>query len=156
MDIRRDDLTDQRVLDLLAEHLASMHQVTSPEHVHALDVAGLKTPEITFWTAWDGPVLLGCGALRELSTTHGEIKSMRTPLARRRTGAGRAILAHLLAEARRRGYTRVSLETGSHPAFAPAQALYRSVGFLPSGPFGDYRESPENVFFTLELTDRRR
>ena len=152
VNIRRDDLTDPRVLALLAEHLANMNEITPVEHVHALDVSGLKAPEITFWTAWNGDTLLGCGALRELSPTHGEIKSMRTPSALRRQGAGRALLSHILAEARRRGYARVSLETGSHPAFGPAQALYRSAGFVSCGPFGDYRESPDNLFMTLELT----
>lgn len=151
MDIRVDDLSDARVLALLAEHLAGMHAITPSEHVYALDVSGLRSADVTFWTAWDGPILLGCGALKELSPTHGEIKSMRTPSALRRRGAGRAILAHILREARRRGYTRVSLETGSHPAFAAAQALYRSAGFKPAGPFGDYRESPDNVFMALDL-----
>lgn len=150
--IRIDDLTEPPVLALLAEHLAGMHAVTPAEHVHALDVSSLRSPDITFWTAWDGTVLLGCGALKELSPTHGEIKSMRTPTALRRRGAGRAILAHMLREARRRGYNRVSLETGTHPAFTPAQALYRSVGFQPCGPFGSYQESPDNTFMTLVLT----
>lgn len=149
--IRVDDLTDPQVLALLAEHLAGMHAVTPAENVHALDVSALRASDITFWTAWDGPLLLGCGALKELSPTHGEIKSMRTPSALRRRGAGRAILAHILGEARHRGYTRVSLETGTHSAFAPAQALYRSVGFQPTGPFGSYRASPDNTFMTLEL-----
>jgi putative acetyltransferase len=152
VDLRVDDLSDPRVLDLLAEHLASMHEITPAEHVYALDVSGLRAPDVTFWTAWDGPILLGCGALKQLSPTHGEIKSMRTPSALRRRGAGRAILDHILREARQRGYTTVSLETGTHPAFAPAQALYRRAGFVPSGPFGTYQESPDNLFMTLELT----
>jgi putative acetyltransferase len=139
------------VLALLNEHLADMLALTRAEHVHALDVAALRSPDITFWTAWEGPLLLGCGALKELSPTHGEIKSMRTPSALRRRGAGRAILAHILGEARRRGYARVSLETGTHAAFAPAQALYRSAGFRPASPFGPYRASPHNTFMTLEL-----
>lgn len=153
MDIRVDNISDPRVLALLAEHVASMHEVTPPEHVHALDVSGLQAPGITFWTAWDGETLLGCGALRELSRTHGEIKSMRTPAVLRRRGAGRAILEHILGEARRRGYRRVSLETGPHPAFAAAHALYRSAGFVACGPFGEYRASPDNVFMTLELAE---
>lgn len=151
MDIRLDDLTDARVLALLTEHLASMHDLTPAEHVHALDVPGLRAPGVSFWTAWDGECLLGCGALKELAPDHGEIKSMRTPAALRRRGAGRAILQHILAEARRRGYGRVSLETGSHAGFAAAHALYRSAGFVPAGPFGEYRASPDNVFMTLEL-----
>lgn len=151
MIIRVDDLTDPQVLALLTEHLAGMHAVTPAEHVHALDVSALRSPPVTFWTAWDGPLLLGCGALKELSPTHGEIKSMRTPSALRRRGAGRAILAHIIEVARHRDYTRLSLETGTHLAFAPAQALYRSVGFQPTGPFGSYRASSDNTFMTLEL-----
>ena len=151
MDIRLDDLTHPAVLALLAEHLAGMHAITPIEHAHALDVSGLKAPGISFWTAWEGEALLGCGALKELSPDHGEIKSMRTPAALRRRGAGRALLDHIVAEARRRGYTRVSLETGSHPEFAPAHALYRSAGFVPGGPFAEYHASPDNVFMTLRL-----
>ncbi len=151
VDIRVDDLSDPRVLALLAEHVASMHEITPMEHVHALDVSGLQAPDVTFWTAWDGETLLGCGALRELSRTHGEIKSMRTPAVLRRRGAGRAILEHILREAQRRGYSRVSLETGSHPAFGAAHALYRSAGFVACAPFGEYRATPDNVFMTLQL-----
>lgn len=95
--------------------------------------------------------MLGCGALKELTPAHGEIKSMRTPRALRRRGAGRAVLTHILAEAKRRRYGRLSLETGSHDAFAPAQALYRSFGFAYCGPFGDYKPDPNSVFMTLEL-----
>lgn len=152
MDIRTDDLTDPRVHALLTEHLQSMHAVTPREHVHALDLRGLQAPDITFVTAWDGDTLLGCGAMRQLSATHGELKSMRTPNALRRRGAGRAILDHLLQLARSRGYTRVSLETGTHAAFVPALTLYRSAGFRPCGPFGDYRASHDSQFLTLDLT----
>jgi putative acetyltransferase len=150
--IRIDDLSDDRVRELLAEHLSDMHSLTPSEHIFALDVQRLRAPEITFFTAWDGETLLGCGALKELSPSHGELKSMRTPRALRGRGVGRAMLDHLLAEARQRGYARVSLETGTHPAFVPAQTLYRSAGFVPCGPFGDYRESPYNLFMTLTLS----
>jgi putative acetyltransferase len=151
MEIRVDPLKDRRVLALLAEHLANMHEITPREHIHALDVSGLQAPEVTFWAAWEGEDLVGCGALKELSPTHGEIKSMRTPAALRRRGAGRAILEHILREARSRGYRRVSLETGTHPAFGPAHSLYQSAGFQPCGAFGDYEASPDNTFMTLEL-----
>ncbi|HET7040907.1 MAG TPA: GNAT family N-acetyltransferase [Gemmatimonadales bacterium] len=151
MQVRVDPLTDPRVIALLEEHLAHMRETTPAEHVFALDVGRLQAPGITFFTAWEGDELLGCGALRELAPDHGEVKSMRTPSARRGRGAGRAILDHLIAEARRRGYRRLSLETGTHPAFGPAQALYRSAGFAPCGPFGEYAVSPDNTFFALDL-----
>jgi len=151
MRIELDDLLRLEVHDLLREHLANMYELSPPESVHALDLAKLRGPEITFWTIWDGSCLLGCGALKELSPTHGEVKSMRTPRALRRKGAGRAILTHIVAEARARGYRRLSLETGAHAAFAPAQTLYLSFGFTRCGPFGDYKPDPNAVFMTLEL-----
>jgi len=119
--------------------------------VHAMDIAKLRQPDITFWTVWSGNELIGCGALRELSQTHGEVKSMRTPLAHRGRGAGRAVLAHIIDEARRRAYERLSLETGAMAAFAPAHRLYESFGFTFCGPFGDYLDDPNSVFMTKEL-----
>jgi putative acetyltransferase len=151
MRIELDDLSRQEVQDLLREHLANMYELSPPESVHALDLAKLRSPDVTFWTIWDGPLLLGCGALKELTPTHGEVKSMRTPEAQRRRGAGRAILVHIIAEARARGYRRLSLETGSHAAFLPAQNLYRSFGFTSCGPFADYEPDPNAVFLSLEL-----
>lgn len=151
MQIEVDDLTGPAVHALLQEHLDNMFELSPPEQVFALDVARLKVPEITFWTAWAGTELLGCGALKELSPTHGEIKSMRTPAAARRRGAGRAILRHIIAVAQARGYDTLSLETGTHPAFAAAHKLYRSHGFSDSGPFGDYRPDPHSVFMALRL-----
>lgn len=151
MKIERDDLTRPEVHALLQEHLANMYELSPPESVHALDLAKLRQPGITFWTAWDESLLLGCGALKELDPAHGEIKSMRTPTALRGKGAGRALLAHIVAEARSRGYRRLSLETGPHPAFQPAQRLYRSFGFQACGPFGDYQPDPHSVFMTLDL-----
>jgi putative acetyltransferase len=151
MRIDLDDLSRPEVHDLLREHLANMYELSPPESVHALDLSELRKPEITFWTIWDGSLLLGCGALKELSPTHGEVKSMRTPRAHRRRGAGRAILVHIIAEARARGYRRLSLETGAHAAFLPAQTLYRSFGFVPCGPFADYKPDPNAVFLSLEL-----
>ena len=146
MQIDVDDLSRPEVHRLLEEHLANMYEWTPADRVFALDLKKLRAPEITFWTAWDQKVLLGCGALKQLSPSHGEIKSMRTPLASRRKGAGRALLYHILQEAEVRGYTTVSLETGSHLGFQVAQALYRSAGFEPCGPFGSYEENQHSVF----------
>jgi len=151
MRIELDDLSRHDVHDLLREHLANMYELSPPESVHALELSKLRAPGITFWTVWDDSILLGCGALKELDPTHGEVKSMRTPKALRRRGAARAILAHIVAEARSRGYRRLSLETGSHAAFEPAQSLYRGAGFAPCGPFADYKPDPNSVFMTLEL-----
>ncbi|MES3015760.1 MAG: GNAT family N-acetyltransferase [Pseudomonadota bacterium] len=131
--------------------MRNMHALGPPESVHALDLEKLRAPGITFWSAWDGGELLGCGALSELSPTHGEIKSMRTPEARRRTGAGQALLRHIIEVARARGYERLSLETGTVAAFAPAHRLYESAGFTRTGPFGAYVEDPNSVFMTLAL-----
>jgi putative acetyltransferase len=154
MRIEVDDLTRPAVHRLLEEHLANMYELSPPESVFALDLGKLRAPGITFWTVWDGETLLGCGALKELSPREGEIKSMRTPRALRGRGAGRAVLDRILDEAKRRGYERLSLETGSHPDFTPAHTLYRSVGFVDCGPFADYREDPNSVFMTLRLEPR--
>jgi putative acetyltransferase len=151
MKIEIDDLSRPEIHALLNEHLQNMHALSPPESVHALDLGKLRKPEITFWTAWEGPTLLGCGALKELDRRHGEVKSMRTPAALRRRGAGRAILTHIIEVARSRSYERLSLETGSADAFKPAQALYAGFGFTRCGPFGDYREDPNSVFMTLRL-----
>jgi putative acetyltransferase len=117
-----------------------------------LDLNKLRQSDITFWTVWDQEALLGCGALKELTPTHGEIKSIRTPAAARGRGAGRAVLAHIVSEARQRGYTRLSLETGTHAAFEPAHNLYRSNGFVMSGPFGSYLPNEHSVFMELQLS----
>lgn len=138
-------------MSLLEEHVRNMHELGPPESVHALDVSGLKAPSITFWTVRNGSELLGCGALKELSPEHGEIKSMRTPASARRRGAGRAMLNHVIEEARRRGFKRLSLETGTAQAFLPAQRLYESAGFVRSGPFASYKDDVNSVFYTLEL-----
>ncbi|TFV92315.1 GNAT family N-acetyltransferase [Oxalobacteraceae bacterium OM1] len=151
MRIEIDDPARADVYALLEEHLRNMHELSPPESVHALDVTSLKRPEITFWSVREGSVLLGCGALKELGPEHGEIKSMRTPSALRGRGAGRAVLNHILAEARRRGYKRLSLETGPAQTFQAAHHLYESVGFQHCGPFGDYNLDPYSVFMTLEL-----
>ena len=151
MKIKIDDLQHPAIHALLNEHLQNMYELTPPESVHALNLEKLRAPEITFWTAWENDLLLGCGALKELDRKHGEIKSMRTPLAHRRKGAGRAILAYIIEVAKRRGYERLSLETGSQEAFTPAQKLYESFGFTYCGPFGDYTEDPNSVFMTRLL-----
>ncbi|KAA2284763.1 GNAT family N-acetyltransferase [Arenimonas fontis] len=156
MRIEQDDLSRPEIHALLAEHLQEMRANSPPCSVHALDLDRLRQPGISVWSAWQGKLLLGIGALRELDPSHGEIKSMRTPARLRRRGAGRAplahLLAHLLAVARERGYRRLSLETGAAPLFLPAQRLYESVGFVPCPPFGDYREDPHSVFMSLDLS----
>jgi putative acetyltransferase len=151
MRIEIDDLSRPAVHGLLNEHLANMYELSPPESVFALDLSKLKSPDITFWTAWEGDDLLGCGALKELNARHGEIKSMRTPAKLRGRGAGRAVLGRIVETARERGYTLLSLETGTHPAFLPAQQLYRSAGFHECGPFADYEEDPHSLFMELRL-----
>ena len=155
MKIELDDLSRPAIHALLNEHLRSMHELSPPESVHALDLDKLRRPEITFWSAWDGEALLGCAALKELDPRHGEVKSMRTPAARRRTGAGRALLIHVIETARARGYERLSLETGPMAGFEAAHRLYESAGFTRTGPFGDYRDDPFSVFMTLPLPASR-
>ena len=151
MHIEVDHLTRPEVRALLHEHLSNMYEITPPEYVFALDAAKLRQPGVTFWTAWESEVLLGCGALKELSPTEGEVKSMRTPQALRGRGAGRAILQTIVEAARERGYATVYLETGSHPDFLPAQRLYESFGFVRCGPFGEYVENGSSVFMRLLL-----
>lgn len=151
MDIRVDDLSSPEIRALLEEHLASMAQLSPPESIHALDPDALRKPGITFWTAWSGQKLLGCGALKQLDPGHGEVKSMRTSSVHRRTGVARTMLAHIIAEARARSYRRLSLETGSMPAFEPARRLYESFGFEYCVPFADYVDDPNSVFMTLVL-----
>ncbi|MCB9598193.1 MAG: GNAT family N-acetyltransferase [Sandaracinaceae bacterium] len=128
-----------------------MREVTPEGSVHALDVEALRGPDITFWSAWDGDELFGCGALRELDARRCEIKSMRTAEAHRGKGVASRVLEHLLAEAARRGYEHVYLETGAMPAFEPARALYARYGFEPCGPFHDYADDPNSVFMTRRL-----
>ena len=151
MQINVDDLSGAAIQELLREHLRSMHEHSPPESVHALDLAALRKPEITFWTAREGDELLGCGALKELDASHAEIKSMRTSMSHRRKGVARAILVHIIDEARRRSYHRLSLETGSHGPFEAARSLYESFGFAYCDPFADYVEDPYSVFMTRTL-----
>ena len=149
--IRIDDLEGAAIRELLARHLDSMTLYSPPESIHALDLSGLRAPDVTFWTAWQGDELLGCGALKELDPAHGEIKSMRTATVHLRRGVARGMLGHILGEARGRGYRRLSLETGTHPAFEPARRLYASAGFVDCGPFAGYVEDPYSRFMTREL-----
>jgi putative acetyltransferase len=149
--IRIDDLRGPEIALLLDEHLADMHRITPAESVHALDLERLRQPDITFWTAWEGAALLGCGALKQLDPAHGEIKSMRTAAAHLRKGVGAGILRAILEEASRRGYRRLSLETGAPADFLPARRLYERFGFRACGPFADYGEDPNSVFMTLAL-----
>jgi putative acetyltransferase len=151
MDIRIDDLRGPDIAALLQVHLDEMHLHSPPESVHALDLDRLRRPEVTFWTVWDAGELLGCGALKALDATHGEIKSMRTAARHLRKGVAAALMRHILQEARRRGYRRLSLETGAPEAFRPARALYAGLGFVECGPFGDYVEDPYSVFMTMQL-----
>lgn len=151
MQIHKDDLTGQEIAALLQEHLDHMAETSPPESRHALNLDGLRAPEITFWTVWQDGELLGCGALKELDARHGEIKSMRTARTHWRKGVGAAMLRHILGEATRRGYKRLSLETGSMDAFVPARALYARYGFEYCGPFAGYRKDPNTVFMTKTL-----
>ncbi len=149
--VKPGDFSDERVRALLIRHLEGMHANSPPGHVFALDWSALQRPEISFYALWEGEELLGVGALKELEPGAGEIKSMRTADAHLRKGAGAAMLEHLIAEARRRGYRRLSLETGSGPAFEPALKLYRKYGFTEGGAFDGYEKSPFNQFLHLDL-----
>ncbi len=153
MRIEIDDLSRPAIHELLSEHLANMYELSPPEQVFALDLSKLKSPDITFWTVWDKDLLLGCGALKELTSTHGEIKSMRTPAKLRGRGAGRAVLNRIIDTARQRRYSLLSLETGTHPAFLAAQRLYKSAGFQESAPFANYKEDPHSLFMQLRLSE---
>jgi putative acetyltransferase len=144
-------LDDPRVIALLETHLTRARAETAPGSAHALDLSGLRAPDIRFFTAWIDDNVLGVGALRQLDARHGEVKSMHTAETARRCGVGSAMLNRIIAEARAAGLTRLSLETGSWPYFAPARALYRRHGFYPCGPFGDYRLDPNSIFMTREL-----
>jgi putative acetyltransferase len=149
--IDRDDSNRSDVALLLSNHLADMHATSPPESVHALDHAGLATPEITFFSVRDDAVLLACGALKELSATDGEIKSMRTVRAARNRGVASGLLVHMVEHATMRGYQRLYLETGTQDFFAPARRLYRRHGFAECPPFADFRLDPNSVFMTREL-----
>ena len=156
MDIRVDDLSSPEIIRLLHEHLRSVALHSPPESVHALGLEALRNPDITFWSAWQDSELMGCGAIKELDSRHGEIKSMRTVSSHLRKGIAATLMHHILEEAERRSYERLSLETGSMDAFAPARSLYASFGFKPCGPFANYVEDPYSVFMTREVGSRQR
>jgi len=145
------DLDDPRVIELLATHLMTARAQTAPGSAHALDLLGLRSPDVRFWTAWEGGDLLGTAALKRLSPTHGEVKSMHTAEAHRRRGVARALLQHLIEAARADGLERLSLETGSSAYFAPARALYAGFCFRECPPFGNYVLDPNSVFMSLVL-----
>jgi putative acetyltransferase len=149
--IVRDDLAGPEIAAFLEEHLREMRSVTPPESKHALDLDGLRRPDVAVWSVWDGDTLVGCGAPKRLDDDHAEIKSMRTLAARRRGGVGSLLLRHLVTEARRAGCRRLSLETGSADFYLPARRLYERHGFRPCEPFADYRHDPNSVYLTLEL-----
>lgn len=151
MDTRVDDLSSPEVQALVAEHLAGMHGNSPPGHVKALAIEALRVPEVTFWTAWQGAQLCGCGALLELSNRAGEVKSMRTRSAFVRQGVAQALLAEIVATAKRRGYRQLLLETGTGPAFEAAHRLYLRNGFTWCGAFGDYQATAFNVFMAKDL-----
>jgi len=151
MQIKVDDLTGPEVIGLLQAHLDYCRASSPPESVHALDLDGLRAPNVTFWSVWDGQHIVGCGALKELDRHHGEVKSMHTRASARGKGVAAAMVKHIISEARARGYRRLSLETGSDAPFAPARALYTSFGFALTDPFADYRLDPFSVFMKLDL-----
>lgn len=150
MEIRLDDPTAPHVADLLAHHLQELRSVMA-EHAFALDATGLSASSVTFWTAWQDDALVGFVGMKELNDTHGEVKSMRAAPAARGTGVGRAMLDHIVTEARKRGYARLSLETGTATLHEPAIALYRKAGFISCDAFADYQPSPHNQFLSLPL-----
>ncbi|HLH56263.1 MAG TPA: GNAT family N-acetyltransferase [Verrucomicrobiae bacterium] len=151
MDIRVDDLKGPEIAALLTEHLQCMARISPPESRHALNLEQLRRPEITFWTVWDGPHLAGCGALKQIDPAHGEVKSMRTAATYLRKGVASLLLNHIMSEARRRGYRRLSLETGSMSYFQPAHRLYLKAGFKECEPFTGYKLDPNSRFFTREI-----
>ena len=151
MKIKIDDLRGSEIAQLLNDHLQSLSALSPPESMHALDMDGLRQPGITFWSVWEGEELLGCGALKELDSQHAEIKSIRTVSVHLRKGVASKLLQHIINEAKRRGYRRLSLETGSMGLFQPARGLYAKFGFTYCEPFGSYVDDPNSVFMTKEL-----
>ncbi len=148
MIIKIDDLQGKGVIELLQEHHQDMLNHSPPESVHALDVVSLLASDVTFWSAWVEGELAGCGALKHLSSVHGEIKSMRTSQAFRRQGVAARLLEFILNEAKRRDYKQMSLETGSMDFFLPARNMYEKFGFQYCKPFADYVEDKHSVFMT--------
>ena len=151
MQIRVDNLTDPRVIELLQLHVESMRSASPPESCHVLDLDELRRPGLTFWTIWDNNQLAGCAALKELDSAHAEIKSMRTATPYLRKGAASLLLMHILEHAKQRKYRRLSLETGAQDRFDAARRLYSKFGFRLCAPFASYRDDPNSVFMMIEL-----
>lgn len=151
MEIVVDDLSGPMIAGFLDEHLREMRATSPPESVHAMDVEGLRAPGVTFWSVMEDGQVVGCGALKRLDDAHAEVKSMRTGSARKRSGVASRLLEHIIAEARRMGFSRLSLETGAEDFFLPARRLYEKFGFTYCEPFGDYRPDPNSVFMTRTL-----
>ncbi|MFK0294985.1 GNAT family N-acetyltransferase [Streptomyces sp. NPDC090442] len=151
MKIAVDDLSGPEIAAFLAAHVEQMRAASPPESKHALDLDGLRRPEVTFWTVRDNDQLVGCGALKRLDARHAELKSMRTDPTRKRSGIASLLLEHLIAEARSLGCTRLSLETGASDFFLPARKLYEKFDFAACAPFADYRPDPHSAFLTREL-----
>jgi putative acetyltransferase len=146
-----DDLSGPQIAEFLEEHVQEMRSLTPLESKHALDLDSLRKPEITFWSVLDGETVVGCGAIKKLDPSHAELKSMRTRATHKRTGVASTLLAHIVAEARRMGFARMSLETGSAEFFLPARRLYEKFGFVYCDPFAEYRLDPYSVYMTREL-----
>ncbi|MFC7385297.1 GNAT family N-acetyltransferase [Sphaerisporangium rhizosphaerae] len=146
-----DDLSGPPIAEFLRAHLAEMRSITPPESVHALDLDALRKPDVTFWSVMDGGILVGCGAIKRLDAEHAEVKSMRTAPRRKRSGVATLLLEHIIGEARREGFTRLSLETGSQEFFLPARRLYEKLGFAYCEPFADYGHDPNSVYMTRTL-----
>jgi putative acetyltransferase len=151
VEIIRDDLSGPAIAAFLEAHVQQMREITPPESKHALDLDGLRRPEVTFWSMMDGDTVLGCGALQRLDAEHAELKSMRTSPAHRRQGIAARMLEHILAEATGMGLARISLETGADEFFAPARTLYRKYGFTPCEPFAEYVLDPLSVYLSRSL-----
>ncbi len=151
MQVKKDPLTSPEIIQLLQEHLNNMLEITPSESVHALDLSGLRAPEISFWSVWQNNELLGCGALKELDKRTGEVKSMRTKEQHRGKGVASTMLEHIISEATKRNYTQLHLETGAFPEFEKARALYTKYGFEYRDAFGDYTNDPNSVFMTKKL-----
>ncbi len=151
MKIVVDELTSQEIADFLDQHIKEMKSVSPPESKHALDLEGLRSELITFWSVYENGSLVGCGAIKELDLAHAEIKSMRTAQHARGKGVASNLLTHILNVSRARGYKHISLETGSMDYFIPARQLYRKYGFNECPPFAQYKEDPNSIFMTLTL-----
>lgn len=151
IDIRQDDVSDHYIVALLEEHRQEMFKYSPPESVHALDLEGMRASEVTFWSAWINGEFAGCGALKQLNSTHAELKSMKTASGHLRKGVAARLLEHMLDIATQRNYQKVSLETGTMEAFQPARALYAKYGFIECPPFASYVDDLHSTFMSKSL-----